>query len=235
MHESRTPGSLEERATIISPEFSAMAREKRGAMARQIDAALGPFDRAHLAALVDAARERFVRPQDLARSIEDVPLVLDDRGDATISAPHAYLLSFRVLGLKAGDAFVELGSGSGYGAALAAHVVGETGRVDTFEVDEELSNRATELLAHHANVRVRWLDAHGSESFWGGATRVSVTFAVTNVPQAWLAALGEGGVLVAPVGPPNGEQRLVMFTKRHGEIHREEKGAVRYVPDRSPI
>ena len=212
-----------------------MAREKRALLARHIDASLGPFDRTHLAALVAVPRERFVRPSDVARSIEDVPLVLDDRGDATISAPHAYLLSFRVLGLKAGDSFVELGSGSGYGAALAASIVGEQGRVDTFEVDEELAARATELLAHHPNVRVRWLDAHGSESFWGGALRVSVTFSVSQVPDAWLAALGDGGVLVAPVGPPNAEQRLVAFTKRRGEIHREELGGVRYVPDRSPI
>ena len=78
-----------------------------------------------------------------------------------------------------------------------------------------------------------WLDAHGSESFWGGSLRVSVTFAVKRVPDAWLASLGEGGVLVAPVGPPNGEQALVSFTKRHGEIYRENMGAVRYVPDRS--
>ena len=80
-------------------------------------------------------RERFVRPGDVDRSTEDMPLPLDDEGLATVSAPHAYLLSFRLLGLAPGDALVELGSGTGYGAALASFIVGPHGRVLTIEID----------------------------------------------------------------------------------------------------
>jgi protein-L-isoaspartate(D-aspartate) O-methyltransferase len=216
-----------------SDSFATTSRLRRVRLAAQIDGSLGPFDRTHLAALIDVPRERFVRPIDIARALDDVPLPLDERGRATISAPHAYLLSFRVLGLRAGDSLVELGSGSGYGAALASAIVGKNGHVDTFEVDEELAQRAGELLAHDANVRVRWLDAHGSESFWSGARRVVVTFAVGEIPRAWIDALGVGGILVAPVGPPDAAQRLVSVTKIGGDTRTRDHGGVRYVADRS--
>jgi protein-L-isoaspartate(D-aspartate) O-methyltransferase len=211
----------------------AEGRALRVRMAAKIDAELGPFDRAQLAALIDVPRERFVRPTDIARATEDVPLPLDDQSRATISAPHAYLLSFRILNLKAGDSLVELGSGSGYGAALAATICGKNGQIDTFEVDEELAQRATDLLAHFTNVKVRWLDAHGSESFWSGAKRVVVTFAVSEIPRAWIDALGDGGILVAPVGPPGGPQKLISVSKNGADVRTREHGGVRYVPDRS--
>lgn len=216
-----------------SDSFAATSRALRVRMAAKIDTDLGPFDHAHLAALIDVPRERFVRPNDLARAIEDVPLPLDDHGQATISAPHAYLLSFRILKLKAGDSLVELGSGSGYGAALAATIVGKNGQIDTFEVDEELTQRASHLLASYPNVRARWLDAHGSESFWGGAKHVVVTFAITEIPRAWIDALADGGMLVAPVGPPEGPQKLISVVKDGNETRTREHGGVRYVPDRS--
>jgi protein-L-isoaspartate(D-aspartate) O-methyltransferase len=208
-------------------------RALRVRMVAKIDAELGPFDRGHLEALIDVPRERFVRPNDIARAIEDVPLPLDDQSRATISAPHAYLLSFRILNLKSGDSLVELGSGSGYGAALGSKIVGKNGQIDTFELDEELARRAADLLAHYTNVNVRRLDAHGSESFWSDAKRVVVTFAVSEIPRAWTLALGDGGILVAPVGPPAGPQKLISITKRGNEIHTREHGSVRYVPDRS--
>jgi protein-L-isoaspartate(D-aspartate) O-methyltransferase len=216
-----------------SESFAATSRALRVQLAAKIDTELGPFDRAHLAALIDVPRERFVRAIDVARAAEDVPLPLDDRGQATISAPHAYLLSFRILNLREGDSLVELGSGSGYGAALASRIVGKNGHVDTFEVDEELAQRASDLLANDDVVRARWLDAHGSESFWGGAKKVVVTFAVAEIPRAWVDALADGGMLVAPVGLPDTTQRLVSISKMNGEIIPRDHGGVRYVADRS--
>ena len=68
----------------------------RAALVDKVERELGPFDPRHLDALLRVPRERFVRPGDEERSAEDVPLALDDDGRATISAPHAYLLSFRL-------------------------------------------------------------------------------------------------------------------------------------------
>ena len=132
-------GTLGTDADSVAPEvhaeFAALSRACRAGLARTIDAQLGPFDPLHLEALREVPRERFVRPGDQDRSAEDVPLPLDDEGLATISAPHAYLLSFRLLDLSPGDRLVELGSGSGYGAALGAYIVGPGGRVVTLEID----------------------------------------------------------------------------------------------------
>src|SRR5262249_35621812 len=144
-------------------------------------------------------RERFVRPGQEGRAAEDVPLPLDDAGLSTISAPHAYGLSFDLAQLRAGDRVLELGCGTGYGAALAAHVVGPTGHVTTIEIDPTLAARAKELLAGTPNVTALCGDATTDASAPPSANKVICTFAVESVPRAWLDRLPEGGVLVAPV------------------------------------
>src|SRR5689334_409660 len=90
------------------PDFRAAARACREQLAAAIDEQLGPFDVLHLRALTEVPRERFVREVDIDRCCDDIPLPLDDLGLATISAPHAYLLSFRLLDLAPGDSLVEL-------------------------------------------------------------------------------------------------------------------------------
>lgn len=205
----------------------------RRALARRLDAELGPFDPRHLDALVEIDRATFARSEDAARSLEDVPLPLDDEGLATVSAPHAYLLSFRLLGLAEGDRLVELGSGSGYGAALASRIVGPSGHVTTIEIAPELAARARSLLAPLENVTAHEGDAVRSTHLWDGARRVVCTFPVEAIPDAWLAALPRGGVLVAPVGPPERDQRLVRLVMTDGPPRVTEHGSVRYVRNRS--
>jgi protein-L-isoaspartate(D-aspartate) O-methyltransferase len=183
--------------------------------------------------LLEVPRERFVRAEDVERSAEDMPLPLDDLGLATISAPHAYLLSFRLLELGLGDRLVELGTGSGYGAALAAFIVGEKGRVITFEIDHELAAWAERTLAHEPTVTVVEADAVSSADHWEGAKKVVATFALDALPDTWLDALPEGGRLVAPVGSRDADQRLVLAVRRHDRVIETDHGAVRYVKNRS--
>ena len=178
-------------------------------------------------------RERFVRAGDIERNAEDVPLPLDDDGLATVSAPHAYMLSYRLLSLARGDALVELGSGSGYGAALAAFIVGSDGAIVTFEIDEGLAAWATRTLADDTNVTVVHADAMTSAPRWGAARKVVATFAVSDLPGSWVDALPEGGRLVAPVGPSDRDQKLVLVVRRQGRVVETEHGAVRYVRNRS--
>ena len=204
---------------------------QRSRLALAIDRELGPFDPRLLDALAVVPRERFVRPEDIERSAEDLPLPLDVEGLATISAPHAYLLSFRLLALGPGDTLLEFGTGSGYGAALAAHIVGPQGRVVTMEIDAVLAAWARRTLADAPNVEVREGDATSAGSALPPAEKVVVTFAVGALPGAWLAALPEGGRLVAPVG--GREQKLVMATKRHGAVAQTTHASVRYVKNRS--
>ena len=217
----------------LGQELREVARGCRLPLVQSIDAQLGPFDPRHLSALLEVPRERFVRDEDVERSAEDTPLPLDSDGLATISAPHAYLLSFRLLELSPGDALVELGTGSGYGAALAAFIVGTDGRVLTFEIDAGLAEWAERTLASEPNVRAVHADAMSSADEWEGANKVVATFAVNDLPGPWLDALPEGGKLVAPVGPRDRDQRLVRAVRKSGRIVESEHGAVRYVKNRS--
>jgi protein-L-isoaspartate(D-aspartate) O-methyltransferase len=224
---------------VIAQELREVARGCRLRLVESVEHNLGPFDPLHLRALLEVPRERFVRPEEIDRSAQDVPLPLDSEGLATISAPHAYLLSYRLLGLTTGDTLVELGTGSGYGAALAAFIVGPEGRVITFEIDAELAAWAQRLLfpaggrEHEPSVRVVEADAMRCASQWGDARKVVVTFAIEALPHPWLQALPEGGMLVGPVGPREGDQRLVLAAKRRGRVVESDHGAVRYVRNRS--
>lgn len=205
----------------------------REGLAAKIQRELGPFDERHLEALRRVPRERFVRPVDVPRAAEDVPLPLDDEGLATISAPHAYLLSFRLLGLSPGDHLLELGSGTGYGAALASAIVGASGFARTVEIDPGLATCARQLLAHLPNVEVQQGDGMDVARWLAQANKVSVTFAVRQIPAAWRNALAERAVLVAPVGQPGCDQRLVRVERAGGELLAADHGAVRYVSNRS--
>lgn len=210
----------------------ALARRE---MVRSVERTLGPIAPRFADALLAVPRERFVRAEDVARAAEDMPLPLDDAGEATISAPHAYVLSFALVDLAPGDTVLELGTGTGYGAALAAHVVGGAGRVVTLEIDRALAARARALLADLPRVTTEHADASRAESLIAalGARKVIATFAVRAIPASWRAALPDGGVLVAPVGEPGLVQRLVRITRRGGAFEETDHGGVRYVPDRS--
>ena len=207
------------------------ARTARIDLIVEVDRRAGPFEPRLLTALLDVPRERFVRAVDIAESALDTPLLLDDDGLATISAPHAYLLSFRVLGLAPGDRVAELGTGSGYGAALASQVVSPGGSVVSIEIDESLAGRATRLLSAYPNVHVARGDAAEMLALWKGFDRITITFAVDSVPNAWLDAIPEGGRMVAPVGREQG-QRLMRIDRIGGELVWSDHGAVRYVRNR---
>lgn len=217
----------------LREELREVARGCRLELVESIPKHLGTFAPLHLRALLEVPRERFVRSDDLERSADDNPLPLDDEGLSTISAPHAYLLSFRLLELGPRDTLVELGSGSGYGAALASFIVGPEGWVRSFEIDDRLARWAQRCVADLPNVTVLHGDAMTSAPRWEGARKVVVTFAIEQVPRAWVEALPEGGALVAPVGAAGGNQRLVLVRREGDRLVRTEHGAVRYVQNRS--
>ena len=215
---------------VREQELREVARGCRLDLVNALASHLGSVDERHLTAVLEVPRERFVRPEDLDRSASDMPLPLDVAGQATISAPHAYLLSFALLKLEPDDNLVELGTGSGYGAALAAFIVGPRGSVITFEIDPRLVAWARRTVAA-PNVWIIEGDAVTNARQWHGAQKVVATFAIDAWPDAWLDALPEGGRLVAPVGI--GEQRLLLMERREDRLVESDHGAVRYVRNRS--
>jgi protein-L-isoaspartate O-methyltransferase len=104
--------------------------------------------------------------------------------------------------------------------------------VRTFEIDEALATLAVELLEPWPNARAIHADAH--DLAWHGAKKVSVAFAVDAIPQAWIDALADGGVLVAPVAGQNG-QVLTRVEKSREQVRTDALGRVLYVRDRSPM
>jgi protein-L-isoaspartate(D-aspartate) O-methyltransferase len=183
------------------------------------------------AALEAVPRELFVELEHVAESADDRALPLSDDGGSTISALHAYAASFGALELGPGDALVELGGGSGYGAALASELVGAAGSVTSIELEPSLAARAERLLAGRDNARVLCADAHAVE-LWRGALKVSCAFALERLPEAWLASLADGGRLVAPIGSSD-HQTLTLFERQGEHVRARRLGPVRYVTDRT--
>src|SRR5262249_46943947 len=121
---------------------------------------------------------------------------------ATISAPMMYALAFRILGLAEGHRLLELGTGTGYGAALGAHIVGPRGHVTSVDVDPHLVGAARDLLRDLANVTLMHDDGLTRAALAAAHDRAWLTFSVEEIPRSLIDALPEGAILLAPVGPP---------------------------------
>lgn len=178
-------------------------------------------------------RERFVDVEHVHEAARDTALPLTEDGASTISAMHAYVAAFEALGLSEGDSLVELGGGTGYGAALASEVVGDSGTVLSLEVEPTLADAAQANLAHYTQTRFEVADAH-DVARWAGADKVYAAFAIDEVPDAWVNALNPGGRLVAPLEAADaGGQELTLFVKGEHGIEQTSLGRVIYVPDRA--
>jgi protein-L-isoaspartate(D-aspartate) O-methyltransferase len=200
-------GAHEERLTPA-------ARAALEDMVETIEGRIGPIRAAHRRALLTVNRARFVRAIDRPLAYRDEPLGLDTphgAAVATISAPHMYALQFEALDLGEADRFLELGTGSGYGAALAAAVVGPHGKVTTLEVDPRLVAAARATTAHEplaAIIEVLHDDGLLRADLAATHDKIALTFATDEPPRALLTALRPGAVLIAPVGLELFEQRL---------------------------
>jgi protein-L-isoaspartate(D-aspartate) O-methyltransferase len=180
-------------------------------------------------AVIDVPRERYVPPGKELDSWQDAAVALSTDGTATLSAMHAYLVNYALLDLQAGDTLVEVGSGTGYGAALAATLVGPAGNVMSYEIQPDLAAAAERHLRGISNVTVRCADglAATPQSEWNKAV---ITCAVPAVPDHYLASLPEGGRLIVPLtSAEHGRQVLTLFTRENGQLRTSEHGAVRYV------
>ncbi|HEV8050031.1 MAG TPA: protein-L-isoaspartate O-methyltransferase [Thermoplasmata archaeon] len=204
------------------------------ASARQMVEGLGPLPAPIAAAMRSVPRHWFVPRHLEDRAYLDEPIPLS-RDYATVSAPHMVALQLEAAGLTRGAKLLEIGSGSGYLLAVAAHLVRATGHLVGVEVDAELAGRSRHTLARlgvDATIRIR----DGRESVPEGAVfdAVLVSCASTTLYPAWIAALADGGRLVAPIGSPH-EQVLTTY-RRTGDRGSTALGpACRFVPLRPHI
>ena len=187
----------------------------------------GVRDPAVLRAMAEVPRHLFVLPAHIDQAYEDYPLPIAE--GQTISQPYIVALMTECLALDKGDKVLEVGTGSGYQAAVLSRIIAS---VFTIEIHEELARRAAETLERlgYGNVRVR-----AGDGFFGWPEEapfdgVIVTCAVPEVPPALFAQLAEGGRLVIPLGDVHAFQRLTVISKKAGQPVVKQVLDVRFVP-----
>ncbi len=183
-------------------------------------------------AMLKVPREEFIPKMYRDHAYLEVPLPIPG-SNATISCPHSYPLFYEALNLSRGDSFLEVGAGSGYGAALAMEVVGTTGRVVTMEIDEETYRFARANLERLGYHEVTLILGDGSKGYQPLAPydKIAVTAACPSIPKPLIQQLRPGGRLIAPVGPPNRPQDLILLEKAlNGSTSPKKIDEVLYIP-----
>jgi protein-L-isoaspartate(D-aspartate) O-methyltransferase len=147
----------------------------------------------------------------------------------TISQPYIVGLMTQTVDPKPGDRALEVGTGSGYQAAVLGELVQE---VYTIEIITELAERAGKTLSElgYDNVEVRQGDGYQGWPEKAPFDIILVTAAPEIIPQPLIDQLAEGGRLVVPVGPQGEIQTLTLVTKEKGEVQRTHITGVRFVP-----
>lgn len=181
-------------------------------------------------ALLAVSREDFIPSRYRDYAYQEVPFPLPGTR-ATISCPHSYPLFYEPLDLCAGHRFMEIGLGSGYGAAVAWRVVEPTGMVVSIEIDPvtyEFGKMNLERAGYH-DVRV-WL-GDGGFGYPEGAPydRICITAACAEVPAPLLEQLKVGGKLIAPI-EEQGVQNLTLLSKGKRGMSRQVICQVLYIP-----
>ena len=181
-------------------------------------------------ALLAVPREDFVPPRYRDYAYEEVPLPLPGTR-ATISCPHSYPLFYEPLGLDAGHRFMEIGLGSGYGAAVAREVVGPTGLVVSIEIDPVTYEFGKTNLdrAGYCDVRVRLGDGGLGYPEDAPYDRICITAACDEIPAPLLQQLKVGGKLIAPI-EEQAVQNLTLLSKGECGMSRQVICEVLYIP-----
>ena len=191
-------------------------------------AARGVADTHVLAAMRDVPRHRFVPEDERAAAYEDRPLPIGL--SQTISQPYVVALMTEALRLKPTDRVFELGTGSGYQAAIASRVCAH---VYTVEIHPELAEQARRVLRelHYDNVSVRTGDGFRGWPEAAPFEAMLITAAVPTLPRGLLAQLAPGGRAILPLGEAGALQDLVLVEKNaDGSLVIKPLVTVRFVP-----
>jgi len=209
------------------PAFAERAEERERMVARQIQAR-NVKDPNVLAAMRTVPRHAFVRFLEQRYAYTDSPLPIGF--DQTISQPYIVAFMTEALKLKPNSKVLEIGTGSGYQAAICAEIAKQ---VYTIEIVEGLANRAKKCLKElgYPNVFVRFGDGFFGWEEEAPFDAIIGTAAAGRIPEPLLEQLKPGGRMILPYGSPQGFQYLVVVTKdKEGKIRKENVMPVRFVP-----
>lgn len=187
----------------------------------------GVADEKVLGAMASVPRHRFVPWALKRKAYEDHPLPIGS--GQTISQPYIVALMTEALKLKADDHVLEIGTGSGYQAAVLARIVK---KVTTIEIKKKLHEKAAKTLSELGCDNVEPI--HG-DGYFGRADAapfdgIMITAAVDHIPPPLLKQLKNGARLILPLGNPFSYQYLVLVTKRGNDFITKQITGVRFVP-----
>lgn len=209
-------------AEISAREFAA----ERERMVKFQIAMRGVTDERVQKAMGKVPREQFVPEELRGRSYADRPLPIGY--DQTISQPFIVAFMTEKLALKPTDRVLEIGTGSGYQAAILGELAAE---VYTIEIIAPLGKRAEETLGRlgYKNIHVKIGDGYKGWAEHAPYDAVIVTCAPDHVPQPLAEQVREGGRIIIPVGPA-GAQELYSLEKKEGKLRQRAVLPVRFVP-----
>ena len=189
--------------------------------------ARGVQNSATLRAMKTVPRHEFVPPQWVSYAYDDSPLPIGS--DQTISQPYIVALMTELIKPKKGQRVLEVGTGSGYQAAVLAEIVDS---VYTIEILPGLAASAAERLKRlgYRNVIVRCGDGYEGWKEFAPFDGILVTAAAEEIPQPLIDQLKDGGILVIPVGSVMSVQSLTVVTKQRNDIDIRTVLPVRFVP-----
>ena len=198
-------------------------------MVQQQLMARGIKDARVLAAMTKVPREEFVSPDSRALSYEDGPLPIGH--DQTISQPYIVAFMTEQLRPRSADRVLEVGTGSGYQAAVLAELVSD---VYSIEIVEPLAKSAEATLQRlgYKNIHLRVGDGYKGWPEAAPFDAIIVTCAPDNVPQSLVQQLKDGGRMVIPVGDRFAQQ-LYLLEKKNGQLNQSVTLPVRFVPMKS--
>jgi protein-L-isoaspartate(D-aspartate) O-methyltransferase len=187
----------------------------------------GITDAAILRAFDEVPREHFVETRylDVAHADQALPIACGQ----TISQPYVVAYMTEHLDLAPNHRVLEIGTGSGYQAAILSRLAREVVTIERFRTLAEAARTRLATLGYQ-NVEVRVGDGFAGAPDRAPFDRIMITAAAEEVPQALVDQLAEGGIMMLPLGPQDGTQHLVKLTKTPDGLKREELIAVRFVP-----
>ncbi len=180
-----------------------------------------------ISAFKKVKREDFILKNQRQFAYEDVPLSIGF--NATISQPTTVMIMTQALEPEEGNKILEIGTGSGYQAALLSVLVGKTGKIITTEMISELADFSRKNLENFQNVTVILTD--GSKGYEEEAPfdRILVTAASPKIPNHLYDQLKDPGILLVPAGDEY-SQELIKVTKKDFQIKKESLGYFQFVP-----
>ena len=220
--EAQAQDAYEPQRKRMMEEIAALARDTRAEIGRPA------FSGRVMDAVAKVPRHEFVPASQRANAYANRPLPIGQ--GQTISQPYIVALMTELMDVKPGDRVLEVGTGSGYQAAVLGELAGA---VYTVEIVEALGHEAAERLKRlgYRNVTARIGDGYQGWPEQAPFDSIMVTAAPLKVPQPLIDQLRPGGRLVVPVGGQSANQSLLLIEKQaDGTVTQRSVLAVRFVP-----